>query len=204
MNTDSVEWTRERFVVVDVEGNGCEPPEIVECAIAEIVCGQIAGPVREWLVKPRNRITNLVERIHGISNPMVANAPSFSEIAADIRSMLRTDYLVAHNASVELRFLTSALAGWQPRGVVDTLRLARRFLPGRRSYSLTALTDELGLAPPRDKKGRPHRAGFDAMAAARLFVFLAVAETGAPRRLSDLLQEESGSTGEDWRQGSLF
>jgi DNA polymerase III epsilon subunit-like protein len=45
-------WTDRRYVVVDVEGNGQQPPDLVEVAAVPIVNGVIGTPA-SWLVKPR-------------------------------------------------------------------------------------------------------------------------------------------------------
>jgi DNA polymerase III epsilon subunit-like protein len=194
--SESQDWRTLRLVVVDVEGNGQQPPDLVEVAIVALESGAIAGGAHEWLVRPETPITPIVSRLHGIKNDMVAGAPPFTDVAAAIREVLRDDYFVAHNAHVDLDVLSRSLPGWTPRGVIDTLRLAREFLPGRKSYSLTALAKDLGLAPVAfghtpvvgDAK-RPHRAAYDALVTANLFVALARNDAGEdePRPLSALL-----------------
>ncbi len=94
--------------------------------------------------------------------------------------------MVAHNAHVDLDVLTRELPGWQPAAVVDTLKLARARLPGQPSYRLGALVDALDLARNLPTGLRPHRAAYDALVTARLFVHLATDADGAPLRLGDL------------------
>jgi len=201
----TTDWTTARFVVVDVEGNGRQPPDIVEFGAVAIENGAIVGTPCEWLVRPTESISHIVSRLHGITNEMVAGSPSFKDIAGLVREVLRNDYLVAHNAKVELGVLRPKLEGWSPRGVVDTLRLARDLLPGRKSYALTALTKDLDLVPSENEVGRgPHRAGYDALATARLFLHLARTEYGTPRALSTLLGVEDTPVSSSSRQGDLF
>lgn len=60
-------------MVVDVEGNGQQPPEIIEIAALPIDDGQL-GPATTWLVKPRKPISPIVTRkVHGIRNADVAD-----------------------------------------------------------------------------------------------------------------------------------
>ncbi|MDH6130211.1 hypothetical protein [Kitasatospora sp. GP82] len=64
------------------------------------------------------------------------------------------------------------LPGWQPAGVLDTLRLARATYPKASGYGLDALIELAGIdlaAVP----GQRHRAAFDARAAALLLLHLA-------------------------------
>ena len=91
-------WTCERYAVVDVEGNGQRPPDLVELAIVPIVEGEI-GSLDVWLIKPDTPITAMARRIHGISNEMVANAPAFIEVETDVRAALAACVIVAHNAA---------------------------------------------------------------------------------------------------------
>src|SRR5437016_2155236 len=61
------DWTSLRYVVVDVEGNGRQPPDLVELATVPIADGVIGEPV-SWLVGPDTPITPLARKIHGITN----------------------------------------------------------------------------------------------------------------------------------------
>jgi exodeoxyribonuclease X len=207
---DSQNWRDARFVVVDVEGNGRQPPDIVEIGIVAIENGEVVGVPREWLVKPAERISHVVTRLHGITNEMVVSVPRFHEIAADVRRSLGDSYVIAHNAKIEIDILTPKLAGWKPRGVIDTLKLARRIMPGRKSYALTALTTDLRLGSVESgDTPRAHRVAHDVMVTARLFLRLASDDTGSPRALSVLLGEEPDSlaampNADTPSQGGLF
>lgn len=48
-------WTSLAYAVVDVEGNGQQPPDLVELAVVPITSGEIGEPIR-WLVKPPHSI----------------------------------------------------------------------------------------------------------------------------------------------------
>jgi DNA polymerase III epsilon subunit family exonuclease len=166
------DWTNLRYVVVDVEGNGQQPPELVELAAVPITAGVIGEPV-SWLVKPALPIRNFAARIHGLTDKSVANAPAFEEIAADVLKALDADVLVAHNAHVDVGVLQRHLGDWECPEVFDTLKLARRLMPGRGSYRLSALVEAFSLAEGLPEELSPHRATYDALVAARLFVLLA-------------------------------
>jgi DNA polymerase III epsilon subunit family exonuclease len=190
---DAQDWRDVRFVVVDVEGNGRQPPDIVEISIVAIENGGVIGVPEEWLVKPTERISHIVTKLHGITNDMVIAAPRFDQIANDVRRALGDDYVIAHNAKIEVDILTPRLTGWRPRGVIDTLKLARRVMPGRKSYALVSLAADLGLSSAEGgDTQRAHRAAHDVMVTARLFCRLATDDAGLPRALSVLLGEESG------------
>jgi DNA polymerase III alpha subunit (gram-positive type) len=65
------------------------------------------------------------------------------------------------------------MPGWTCPDVFDTLKLARRFVPDQTSFRLGSLVEAFQLAEGLPHDMRPHRAGYDALVAARLFVRLA-------------------------------
>ncbi|HYS36513.1 MAG TPA: 3'-5' exonuclease [Pseudonocardiaceae bacterium] len=182
---EDLPWTSARLVVADVEGNGRRPPSLVEVALVPIVAGRVGEPV-SWLVRPPEPITWQATRVHGITNQEVADLPGIDAVAEDIRAHLGSAVVVAHNAPIDLDVLTRELPGWQPAAVVDTLKVARLRLPGQASYRLGALVDAFHLARDLPTGLRPHRASYDALVTARLFVHLATDADGGPLLLADL------------------
>jgi DNA polymerase III epsilon subunit-like protein len=166
------DWTSLSYVVVDVEGNGQQPPDLVELAAVPIVDGVIGEP-RTWLVKPDQPITGFAKKIHGISNDDVLAAPLFAYVEADVLKALDASALIAHNAHVDVGVLQRKLGDWECPEVFDTLKLARRLLPDRESYKLGALVDEFKLAEGLATDLKPHRATYDVLVTARLFVQIA-------------------------------
>ena len=170
------DWTSLDYAVIDVEGNGQQPPDLVELAVVPIRYGVI-GESASWLVRPGEPIRHVATRIHGLKNEDVAGAPLFTEIADQVLRALDMPALVAHNAHVDVDVMARKLVGWQPPEVFDTLRIARRLLPGRASYRLGALTSAFHLADGLPSGLSPHRAEYDALVAARLFVKMATRVT---------------------------
>jgi DNA polymerase III epsilon subunit-like protein len=203
------------LVVVDVEGNGQQPPEIVELAAVTITDSTVSEPT-SWLVKPSRPITALVTRkVHGISNTHVATAPAFAQIGHQVRALLEGRWLVAHNARVEVELLARQLPGFSPAGVVDTLRLARVLWPGRPGYGLDALIRQEHLDLSAVGKSRRHRAAYDAYATALLLLRLLDATPAAVRSLRHLAElaplrppassgGEAGDTGGQSEQPALW
>lgn len=166
------DWTSLNYVVVDVEGNGRQPPDLVESAAVPIVGGVIGEPV-SWLVRPDAPIKHFATRIHGLTNQDVADCPLFEVVKGDVLMALSHSALVAHNAHVDVGVLQRKMTGWEPPEVFDTLKLARRLVPGMDSYRLGSLVEAFNLADGLPDGLRPHRATYDALVAARLFVLLA-------------------------------
>lgn len=173
--------TGQRLAVVDVEGNGQQPPEIIEIAVLPLAdtTTAIAADIRTWLIRPTQPITPLVTRkVHGIGNRDVADSPLWTEVAEEISDAITGRVLVAHNASVERRVIATHLPRWRPPLVLDTLRLAKAVWPGLSGgYSLDRLITHADLTPPPTQPGqagqRRHRAGYDTWMTAQLLITLA-------------------------------
>lgn len=192
------DWTSLDYAVADVEGNGQQPPDLVELAILPITGGVIGEPV-SWLVKPPRSIRYMAARVHGISGQDVAGAPAFIDVEQDVRHVLEGRVIVAHNAHVDVSVLQRELGQWECAEVFDTLKLAKRLLPGQPSYKLGSLVKALSLDDHLPGGLTPHRAGYDVLVTARLFVRLATRHDGTPLSLDELrgqAAQESRGTGE--------
>lgn len=169
MSDTEFAWPSEQIVIVDVEGNGHNPPDLVELAIAAFPATKDEAPI-SWLIKPPNRITWQAKNVHGIGNSDVENCPGWDEIKDEVEQELTGQWFVAHNASVDYSVVKRHLPDWVPAGIIDTLKLARHVYPNASSHSLAALLTTTGL---RDAvSGELHRAGEDARVTALLLTHL--------------------------------
>lgn len=185
------DWTSLSYVVVDVEGNGHQPPDLVELAAVPIIGGVIGMPA-SWLVRPDQPITSFARRIHGITNEQVEDAPVFGDVEPDVIKALDASALIAHNAHVDVGVLRRKLGGWECPEAFDTLKLARRLIPGQPSYKLGSLVDDFDLAEGLAPDLQPHRATYDVLVTARLFVRLA-----GRRTLEELRDPSAGGESDD-------
>jgi exodeoxyribonuclease X len=132
----------------------------------------------------------------------VADQPPFADIADEVRDALDVTALVAHNAHVDTGVLHRELDDWQCPEVFDTLKLARRLLPKQDSYQLGVLVKALKLADALPDGLVPHRATYDVLVTARLFVRLATASDSQPLTL-EVLRGQSTEAPDD-ETPSLF
>ncbi|HEU5469138.1 MAG TPA: 3'-5' exonuclease [Actinophytocola sp.] len=146
------------------------------------------------MVRPENPISRFATRVHGLSNDDVTACPVFEDVSAQVMAALDADAVVAHHAQVDLAVLRRKLAGWVVPEVFDTLALARRLMPDLERYRLGDLAAALGLAGGLSGGLVPHRATYDALVAARLFVRLAAAEAGSVEVLRGGRSEEEVQT----------
>jgi DNA polymerase-3 subunit epsilon len=119
------------------------------------------------LLNPECYISQFYQNISGITNEMVEEAPKFHEVAKKIIELTENKIFVAHNVGFDYGFIKSEFAslGYKyKRETLCTVRLSRKLIPGKPSYSLGNLCDSLGI--PNEAR---HRAEGDAVATAKLF-----------------------------------
>jgi len=164
------------FAIIDIETTGgfANGNGITEIAIV-LHDGQQVERAYSWLVNPGQAIPRYITALTGISDEMVASAPRFEAIAAELFELLKDRVFVAHNVNFDYSFVRQQLqqAGYElPAKKLCTVRLARKILPGHQSYSLGNLCRSLGI----NIENR-HRALGDAQATATLFSLLVKADT---------------------------
>lgn len=161
-----------RFCVVDLEATGSNPrrDQVIEVGIV-VIEGLRVTRRYSSLVNPGQRIPVWIRKLTGIDDAVVADAPSFAEVAPEIVDLLQDGVFVAHNVDFDARFLRGRLEAegifqpWWP--TLCTVRLSRRLLADQESYRLDALAAGLGIALDQH-----HRAVYDAEAAAGILLHI--------------------------------
>ena len=120
------------FCVVDLETTGASVQGgagITEIGAVKVRGGEVLGEF-QTLVNPRAQIPAFIAVLTGITNSMVATAPSIDSALPAFLEFARGCVLVAHNAPFDIGFLKHFTAeqgrDWPAFEVVDTARLARR------------------------------------------------------------------------------
>ncbi|MBI4499116.1 MAG: 3'-5' exonuclease [Chloroflexi bacterium] len=141
------------FVAFDTETTGfnADAGRLVEIAGVKFsLDGTILGTFQS-LINPGIPIPPEVVRIHGITNMAVRGCPSAAVVLSHFFAFVEgpATVLVAHNAPFDLRFLQAEVArhALLPPAVpvLDTLPLARRYLPGLPNHRLDTVARSLGL-----------------------------------------------------------
>lgn len=167
------------FAIVDIEttGGSHERDKITEICIL-IHDGLTVVDKYTTLINPERHIPEYISRMTGITNQMVENAPKFYEVARKIVEMTEGNIFVAHNVNFDYNFIHNEFKSlgynWK-REKLCTVRLSRKLLPRRVSYSLGRLCDSLGI----EIEAR-HRAAGDAEATAKLFDILLAKKSENP------------------------
>lgn len=148
------------MVFLDLETTGATATRdrITEVGLVEVRDGEVQR--YSQLVNPEARIPEFIQRLTGITDDMVRDAPTFSELAGALFDRLQGKLLVAHNARFDHGFLKNEFkrVGLDFRvRVLCTVKLSRALYPGHTRHNLDALIERHGLVA----SGR-HRALADA------------------------------------------
>lgn len=139
------------YVVIDIETTGLSPAyeEIIELAALKVENGKPVSSFQE-LVYPRMIVSPFIESLTGITNNMLKNARPIEEVINDFISFTGTDtIIVGHNVNFDINFIYDKLMRTDGRAFsndfVDTLRLARKYLPQLSHRSLGDLTEYFSI-----------------------------------------------------------
>jgi DNA polymerase-3 subunit epsilon len=137
------------LAIVDLETTGAHPAydRVTEIAVIEVNAGE-AGESWSTLVDPETSIPPGIQALTGITNEMVAGAPTFRSLAEDLFERLQGRVFVAHNARFDYGFLRHEFerAGLKFQAkTLCTVRLSRKLYPEHSRHSLDSLIARHGL-----------------------------------------------------------
>ena len=161
-------------IVIDTETTSLDAAKarIVQVAAVRVCNGGVEPrPLFESLVNPGEPIPLSASTIHGITDAMVAGAPTFRDIAGPLHELTRHQIVIGHGLAYDFFVLRReyTLAGSkQPQWrALDTLDLARLACPSLPDHSLDGVCKWLGV----HVHGR-HTALGDAVATGEVFLRL--------------------------------
>ena len=193
------------YVVFDLETTGLSSgyDDIIEISAIRVRNGEIE---REFstLVNPGKSIPYQVSQVNHITDEMVVDAPNIETALSEFLSFIGDDILVGHNIhSFDMKFIcrdSERLFGETVgNDYVDTLYLARAYLPELKRHSLSELSHHYGISTIG-----AHRALNDCRMNQQVYEFLRE-EIDHPKkelpkcpRCGGLLQKRNGRFGEFW------
>lgn len=201
------------FVVLDTETTGVRPgpDRVIEIAGVRLRGGEAINSFHS-LVNPGRRIPPFITQFTGITQDMLNEAPSAQEVLPAFLRFIDGAIIVGHNLGFDTGFLAyeAQLQGNVfPLDGLDTLPLARRFLPGLRRFKLELVARHLNISASHF-----HRALNDARVTAAIFLHLlelarqqGMCTLGHLRRRlqlpvawsGDITQVISAEHGDNWR-----
>ena len=172
------------IAVIDFETTGISPGQgarATEIAAVRVRGGRVIDRYQS-LMRSGAWVPPFIEQLTGISNAMLADAPSAAQVMREVAEFTAGCGLVAHNAAFDRQFwrheLGLAAAAGEAGSAVDpvpepdfacTLLLSRRLYPQAANHRLGTLARLHQIAPA----GRAHRALADAEVTAQLWLCIA-------------------------------
>ena len=169
-----VKWVlhpEQAYTVVDVETTGGRGAQhrVTEIGVVKMVNGIVVQEF-QTLINPGRHIPSAITHLTGISNAMVADAPTFQDVAEELAALLEGAVFVAHNVDFDYGFISREFerVGYtlaMPK--LCTCAAMRKLYPGHSSYGLAALSAAYDIPLTQH-----HRALNDAQAAASLLMLI--------------------------------
>ncbi len=144
-----------RQIVLDTETTGLETSQghrIIEIGCVELFNRRLTGRHYHQYINPEREVDAGAFQVHGISNEMLADKPTFAQIAPAFIEFVGDAELIIHNAAFDIGFINAEFGRLIPRqpyietrcSVIDTLLLARAKHPGQKN-NLDALCKRYGV-----------------------------------------------------------
>lgn len=105
---DVLRVSKGSFIVLDTETTGLNDAEIVEIAIVN----ESGESLLNTYVRPKNRIPLAATAVNGITDEMVAAAPTFLDLIPTIIDLLRGRDVIVYNAVFDRKMLHQSAEAW--------------------------------------------------------------------------------------------
>lgn len=157
------------WAVIDVETSGFRPGQARIISLAALALDG-DGTIERSVVSLLNPgVDPGPTHVHGLTAEMLADQPTFADIASELVDMLHGRTLVAHNVAFDYAFLAAeaelAEVALPVDSVMCTVELARRLALGTENLRLETLAAHWGV-----RQLRPHDAFDDALVLSRVLV----------------------------------
>ncbi|HIQ67608.1 MAG TPA: PolC-type DNA polymerase III [Candidatus Faecousia excrementigallinarum] len=156
------------YVAFDLETTGLssQKDEIIEIGAVRMQGGKELDRFQTF-VNPGRRLEQKIVELTGITDAMLADAPSIEKVLPEFLEFVGDRVLVAHNADFDTGFIREACRKQGlPYGFtsVDTLILSQNLLPHLNKFKLDVVSNALSLPDFNH-----HRAGDDAVTCGLIF-----------------------------------
>lgn len=156
------------YIALDLETTGLNPKQdrIIEIGAAQIVNGKVKDTFQTF-VNPYKNLSEEVMQLTGITDAQLIGAPGIGDVIHDFLAFAGKEPVLGHQVIFDYSFLKRAVVneGMEfERYGMDTLKLARTFMPANHKKNLASACQYFGL-----EQRANHRAFQDALAAYELY-----------------------------------
>ncbi len=156
-----------RYVAIDFETANNDAISACSIGLARVEDGKLLDSYYTLIKPPSTYFSPRNIEIHGIQPHEVAQSPTFDQIWPDILLFIGDDFLIAHNASFDVRIIRALLHHYELPipGIryTCTVRISRKVWPEFPNHRLTDLSRRFGF------EYQAHHALEDALNCALIF-----------------------------------
>jgi len=158
-----------KYVVFDLETTGFSNRNdaITEIGAIKVENGEIVEEFSQ-LINPERPIPEKIQKLTGITNEMVLDKPTISEVLPKFLDFCKDSILVAHNSDFDTGFVREKASEnnlTYDFDAIDTVILSRLLMPDLKNHKLNTIAKELNVSLENH-----HRAVDDATATAQIFL----------------------------------
>lgn len=135
------------FVDIETTGSFATQDKITEIGILRVSKGKLVKTY-QTLVNPQVSITPDITRITGITDEMVKDAPTFSQVKNTVHEHLKDAVFIAHNVAFDYSFVSGALRQYQipyAAGQLCTVKLSRFLYPTFQRHNLDSVASRFNF-----------------------------------------------------------
>lgn len=139
------------YIVLDLETTGLDArlDEIIEIGAIKVENGKKISSY-STLVKPPFELPEFIEKLTGITNEMLVDAPALKNVLPSFLEFVGDEYIVGHNVNFDINFIYDAVFKLYngkafSNNFIDTMRLSRRIFKDYESHRLNTLCYKFGL-----------------------------------------------------------
>lgn len=156
------------YIALDLETTGLNPKyaRILEVGAVKIKDGKIVETY-DKIVNAKTYLSDQIVSLTGITQEMMEDGEEIEKVIVELLDFCGDDVLLGHNIAFDYSFVKKAAVNQKltfEKEAIDTLKLARKFLPELEKRSLEFLCEYYNIV--QEEK---HRAYFDALSTSRLY-----------------------------------
>lgn len=145
------------YTVIDIETTGLDPnyDEIIELGAIQYQDNKEVCRFQS-LVKPTEEIPEFIEELTGVTNEMVAEAPTLESILPQFLGFVGKNLLLGHNINFDINFIYDCALNLElppfSNDYMDTMFMSRRLFKGEKTHKLSAVCLNLNIPQPEEHR----------------------------------------------------
>ena len=159
----------EEYVLLDIETTGLSPAydSIIEIGAIKVRDNRITEEFQSFVAYD-DELPEFITELTGITDDMLADAPSADEVITDFEKFVGNSIIVGYNVNFDINFLYDYFEKYLDKkfqnNFIDCMRIARKLYPAEKHHRLKDMVEIYGISVEKS-----HRALDDCKTTKELF-----------------------------------